>query len=374
MLDRSQTSVQNRLRVHRDWRDIRGLWPSLSDLGHGVSGFPFQCREWVDAYIATMAPGETSSLFFPVVETSDGLPIAFFPLQIRRRMGLRLVEFIGARLADYSAPLMIAGYDEALISDAFWSQVKALGPSFDIVSFRHAPARVGNAANPLLTAASNPATIPGRAATLNGDWACFYARTHSKATRSKLRRKRQNLAEGGPVSFALARDTSEALEILDELFLMKARSLCDSENTLSVPEYADFYRMMTRTAPAHVRVHALRVNGEIIAALWGLETDGRFTSLLASHAGGTWSRFSPGLLAFEDLFQWCYAKGIGVFDFGLGEEAYKLRWCDQDLNLRNTLQAFTIAGHAATFVLRHKAGLGPRTASVSATGTELAEA
>src|SRR5665647_1102374 len=106
---------------------------------------------------------------------------------------------------------------------------------------------------------------------------------------------------------------------------------------------------MTRSCPEAVHVHALTVGGEIVAALWSIGTHGYYTSLLASHAGGDWARFSPGLLAFEQAFAWCFAQGFEVYDFGLGDETYKFRWCDRELHLGSVIRARSLLGHATAY-------------------------
>ncbi|MDB5651886.1 MAG: acetyltransferase domain protein [Hyphomicrobiales bacterium] len=348
--------ARTRLRVSHNWSEIRDEWPCLADVGPRVSGFPFQTREWIDAWIHIIGPNPSTPPFFAIVETLEGTPIAFFPLQIWRRNGVRTVQFIGKAITDYSAPLLVPGYDFAEIGEAFWSGLLENGPAFDVVYLKHVPAFVGESPNPCRTLGHSASPMQARVATLSGDWKSFYERTHSKSTRSKLRRKFQNMAELGDVSFKTASSVDEALQILEYLFKMKSNLMLAEDNSLSVPEHAEFYREMTRSCPDAVHVHALTVGDEIVAALWSISTQGYYTSLLASHAGGDWSRFSPGLLAFEKAFAWCFEQGFKVYDFGLGDEAYKFRWCDREMQLGSVIRARSLLGHAAAYHLRRKEG------------------
>jgi CelD/BcsL family acetyltransferase involved in cellulose biosynthesis len=354
LADRTQNKFRSRLRVSYDWSEVRDEWPCLSDIGPKVSGFPFQAREWIDAWVRSIGPNLATTPFFAIVETLEGMPMAFFPLQVWRRSGVRAVEFIGKAITDYGAPLLVPGYDFAEIGETLWSGLLKKGPGFDLVYLKHVPAFVGASTNPCRALGHEPSPMQARVATLTGDWKSFYERTHSKSTRSKLRRKFNNMAELGEVRFHTAGSTDEALAILDRLFQMKAELMLAEHNSLSVPEHVEFYREMTRSCPEAVHVHALTVGGEIVAALWSIGTHGYYTSLLASHAGGDWARFSPGLLAFEQAFAWCFEKGFEVYDFGLGDEAYKFRWCDRELNLGSVIRARSLLGHAAAYYMRRK--------------------
>ena len=56
----------------------------------------------------------------------------------------------------------------------------------------------------------------------------------------------------------------------------------------------------------------------------------------------------------EHLFEWAYAHGIACFDFGIGDEAYKLEFRDAVLPLYRAVIPVTMAGSAYVFALNRK--------------------
>jgi CelD/BcsL family acetyltransferase involved in cellulose biosynthesis len=73
---------------------------------------------------------------------------------------------------------------------------------------------------------------------------------------------------------------------------------------------------------------------------------------MPAYEGGTWSRYSPGRLLLEHLFEWCFANEIEVFDFGIGDEPYKLEFYDQILALYQRILPVTLPGYAYGAALR----------------------
>jgi CelD/BcsL family acetyltransferase involved in cellulose biosynthesis len=344
----------HRVLLASEWSQVRESWPRFADLGRGVSGYAFQAQEWIDSWLATRPKDDQSRFVFAVVETLDGHKTAFAPFEITRQKGVRVLSFAGGMLCDYSAPLLVEGHDHSGLADLIWSELADNGPAFDIFRMRHSPPRVGNLPNPFLAWDAMPSVLQARTGALEGEWECFFGRTHGKSTRAKLRRKAQNLAEHGDVRFETAATTQDAMVVLDALLAMKLDQIDTQDNTLSVPHHAEFYRHLTATGNPHVRVHALKCGDRIVAAQWGVLTPDRYMFLLMSH-GDEWSRHSPGLLATKELFAWCFEQKVPTFDFGLGDAPYKARWCDQQSGLVSFVKSRSLAGHAAAFVIRQRA-------------------
>jgi CelD/BcsL family acetyltransferase involved in cellulose biosynthesis len=63
-----------------------------------------------------------------------------------------------------------------------------------------------------------------------------------------------------------------------------------------------------------------------------------------SFEGGEWKRFSPGRLLLEDLLKWNFTNRTSIFDFGIGNESYKIAYADETLRLYQANIAVTIIG------------------------------
>ena len=107
-----------------------------------------------------------------------------------------------------------------------------------------------------------------------------------------------------------------------------------------------YFEVATRRLAGNgpVQLSALSVDEEIVATHWGMVADGRFYQLMPSYEGGKWELFSAGRLLHEDLIEWCFANGIAIFDFGIGDEAYKYEYSDIAIPLFRATRAATLRG------------------------------
>jgi CelD/BcsL family acetyltransferase involved in cellulose biosynthesis len=115
---------------------------------------------------------------------------------------------------------------------------------------------------------------------------------------------------------------------------------------LDLPGYRQYYVAMTERFdwPGPLFVAALEVEGRILSSLWALVLNGRFLALVSTFEGGEWNRFSPGRLLLEDVLEWSSSNGITIFDFGLGDESYKLVYSNQAVPLHCVNIPVTVVG------------------------------
>jgi CelD/BcsL family acetyltransferase involved in cellulose biosynthesis len=90
----------------------------------------------------------------------------------------------------------------------------------------------------------------------------------------------------------------------------------------------------------------LKVSGEVIATAWNLIAGTRLYYMMTSYENGKWSKHSPGLLLLEDLVTRSSLNGIEIFDFGIGDEAYKLKWQETELPLWSAILPNSLLGWA----------------------------
>jgi CelD/BcsL family acetyltransferase involved in cellulose biosynthesis len=63
-----------------------------------------------------------------------------------------------------------------------------------------------------------------------------------------------------------------------------------------------------------------------VATLLGVRDRARYTMIRISNAGGKWSNCSPGRLIIERTMAALHRDGVRVFDFSVGNYAYKRRF------------------------------------------------
>ncbi len=74
-----------------------------------------------------------------------------------------------------------------------------------------------------------------------------------------------------------------------------------------------------------VRLHAMRLDGRIVAVVYLWIERGRAYSYLGGFDPAL-ARFSPGALALEYAIAQSFREGARLFDFLRGEESYKASW------------------------------------------------
>ena len=85
-------------------------------------------------------------------------------------------------------------------------------------------------------------------------------------------------------------------------------------------------------------------NNTMIATHLGVIHNGTYYYLMPGYEGGDWIKYSPGRLLMEYLLEWSIKNGLKVFDFTIGSEPYKLKWCEKNINLYETVVSYSIKG------------------------------
>mgnify|MGYP000949867055 FL=1 len=71
------------------------------------------------------------------------------------------------------------------------------------------------------------------------------------------------------------------------------------------------------------RTYRLSCGGETVAVLFGLIDGDRFCYLVLGCDYASFGRFSPGMIMFDDAMRDWFGSGGAVFDFTIGDEAFK---------------------------------------------------
>jgi CelD/BcsL family acetyltransferase involved in cellulose biosynthesis len=129
----------------------------------------------------------------------------------------------------------------------------------------------------------------------------------------------------GKVSFEIARE-----ENFGELFdaLIRLHSACwtarGKRGGLDEPAIQNFQREAARNllSLGALRLHALRINGRIVACLYAFAS-GKRTYFYLSGFDPEFSRLSPGTLMIGHAIEQAVREGMDEFDFLRGQENYK---------------------------------------------------
>jgi CelD/BcsL family acetyltransferase involved in cellulose biosynthesis len=348
-------AVPGKIRVSRDLGSFASLWPRCDTPGPARCHV-FQCADVLEVWLKTIGAARGVDPYFVVVTDERGEPRFAVALGIERRFGVRVLTFLDGGVSDYNAPVVFANGTAARPYPLrqLIERLRGVLPPFDLVMFEKMPADVLGLPNPLVRPGMEGHTPSGHVTTLAGTWVDAAKRLPRG---QDSRRKRRKLEAMGKLAFVVADGAASRERLLDAMIRQKTRRYIETRgwDGFDRPGYRDYFRQMTERLgpPGIVHLSALTLGDQVVAAHWGMVCGMRLYSLMPSFEA-EWSRFSPGRLLLEHLFEWSYARGIACFDFGIGDEAYKFEFRDGVLPLYRAVIPVTMAGSAYVFALNRK--------------------
>lgn len=345
-----------RIEVFDSFAAAEGAWRAAE---RATRHYAFQCFDWLAAWHRTLGPGVRPVLVS--VTDGGGRPLAFLPLGIERRLGLAdVLVFLGGVVTDYHAPLVADALDEDAWR-ALWPRILAAIPRVDAIILEKLPGHVEGTRNPLLALGVGAHRESAHAATLGGDAEAFLAARLSPKARKSDRRNRRRLEADGPLRIEVASAPDRRAALLADMIAFKTARYVETNarNLFAAPGARAFYEALT-TGPTEgfsVEIAALIAGGRTLAVHWGIRAGDRFYYLMPAVAPVEARRYSPGTILLVALIERAIAGGCRLFDFTIGDDPYKQRWCDLALPLYDHQDARTAAGRAYLLALRAAAGL-----------------
>lgn len=316
--------VQGFLALGREWEDLESRCGCHLFQSHGF------LRSWLD----TGARRENVRPAL-VLYREGGTLRAVFPGCLARRMKVPFLTWMGG--------FSIIDYGDILFDPAASLQVDDfVGKSLDLLK-----ERLGFHLYYLHNVRSDAQVYPylmryfrvyrGEAAPyvlLKGDFESFLdsLKQFRKKMKSDTLRQIKRLCALGSFEFRMA-DASEPLasEVM-RVFIEQKKLQYFSTGVAGVllrPGYEEFYRAEARENP-HAHISYLLLNGDIIAVHFGYLYKNRMYYLMPSY-DQRYGAYSPGRVLAYYLLEECYRRGVEVFDFALGAEAYKYEWTRDEI-------------------------------------------
>ena len=315
--------------ITNDIADFAGFWPRSNRLGNSVC-YAFQCADILELHCETFIPALNAVPWFVTIANQNGAPLALFPFMIEHTRRIRTLRFIDGALSDYNAPVLFPSALEWNVEDfrMIWRSLQK-GLPFDIAVLEKVPERIGEIDNPMTLLTKSPQGQSCHFFRLSGTWKDISTRF---PRRKELERKARRLSQRGPIAFEVAETPERYDALIAVLMRQKTQRDLDARgyDSLDRPGFRAYLRAARRLVypSGPVALFALKVNNDIIAAHWGYIVNSRFSSLIPSFEGGEWYGYSPGFLLADMIFQWCLARGLTIFDYGVGDEPYKREYCD----------------------------------------------
>lgn len=337
--------------------DLAAIWDALFER---CRASPYQSRAWQSAYAAhALAPGERAHVAL-VREPVCGRPVMLLPLVTSRRGMVTVGSSIGGKHANFHMPITCAeapALAEPAAMRAHLTEIaRRLG--IDVFVVRHLPVQWNGRANPLALPEAQESASHAYWTSLAGLAPDEPTVALGKDTRKKLRRKREWLAELGPVRLVRETHEDEIDRVLEVFFAQKAARMREMgiANPFDEPAARAFLHAATRpdeAGRAAVGIWSLRAGDRIVATFGAALDRERVSGMFISFdASPEIARSSPGDLLVQSLLDALRAEGVRSFDLGVGAARYKNQFCDRREPLVDLVLPVTLRGRLYALTAR----------------------
>lgn len=334
------------LTIYHDFDHAAPIWHKLE---LSAPRYAFQSYDWLLRWHQTIGNALCIEPFVVAVTDGADRELALFPLGIRRRLGCRILEFLGAVVTDYNAPLFAPQLlAQSQVIEQLWERIVASARP-DLVRLLQMPEHLpGKLMNPMASLRRVRYATSAYETTLPATFSDF-ARGRSAKYFHETRRKRRKLSSMGEVRFVVHHNPDDIVDTVNLLLAQKRRKYGPRYvNPAIMPAFEEFYR---RIALVPVRggrsiVASLRVDDIAVATGFGVLQDGRYYGLMLGHEDGKWAGLSPGRSFLWELVRWCVDEGVEIFDLCIGDEDYKHYWCDCQTRLYESQRPLNPLGAA----------------------------
>lgn len=312
-----------------------------------VVATPFQHPAWLAVWLDAFAGEEKDDVFLlEVRERGESRVALWVPLARESRSGVRILRGWDRGVADYDGPILARDFAATPAETRrLWTAIRAALPACDLLVLDKMPARLGELANPLVD-------LPGVERSFNSTHVVRLDRLEGESVvahfddgmRRSLDRKRRKLRNKGDLVFRLT-PACRAPEPLDRLLEWRRARFAEENRGRDVAPVEAFWRRLAGEAEI-ARIAELSLDGRTLAAGFGTRVGDGF-QLLATGFDVAWKNWSPGLLLVEDLVVAAEADGVRLFDFTIGDEAYKLDFHVEVEPLWDLFQPCTLKGRLA---------------------------
>ncbi|WP_265515462.1 GNAT family N-acetyltransferase [Nitratireductor luteus] len=290
----------------------------------------------------------------------DEAPALALPLVVERSGVFRMARFVGGTHANGNFPALSLAYgaDSRQVTGALVAALRQQRPDIDILALERQRTTFRGHANPL--AALPHATSPNvsLAVDLTGGLEQVLRGSSGKRRRKKHRSQVRKLEVAGGYRRYAARTVEEVDLLLDAFFRMKHHRFAKMgiSDVFDDPAVQASFRILFMNAlqlsPPPFVLHALEVGGVVRAVTGSSQTEDTLICEFSTFAEDELAHASPGDFLFYENIAAAAEDGFAVYDFSVGDEAYKRIWCDLETHHADVIAGLSSRGHVVAAVLR----------------------
>ncbi len=335
------------LRLFTSVADVEDTWESLEKTGKSTV---YQSLTWCRAWDQSTLKQRTAETRIVLGESGSGEALFIVPLQVRKRKGARILEFLSAPLAAYGhlvcGPWCSTAQGQTWFTDHLQHILDFAG-EHDLVAFMDMPADFGGFPHPFTCHFNMLSPNESLTVRLSAPFERFVETKRKPESRKNIRWRDGKLAAAGKLEFHSELEGKELAVAADELFADQGKRLAEAGINDPFGELErEFYHRILAAPTSHTKFNVFRLslNGQglssIFAGLHGTSCNDLMTSLAQSPM----RKFSPGDLVLRKVMALCCERQINHLDFGIGEHEYKRQWSDGEVILHHMIRARTVRG------------------------------
>jgi CelD/BcsL family acetyltransferase involved in cellulose biosynthesis len=283
---------------------------------------------------------------------SGARTIAALPLVETRINGLSALAFAGEAHANGNF-CPAADPDASVSAETLAAAVRRALPHVALISLERQHRSVAGQTNVLAGLASRTSPNIALAASLQGGFAGLLERANGKKKSKKRRAQSRRFEDAGGSMIQKPATADEIDAILDAFFRLKAARFekAGIADVFSQPHIRSFWRALLEAsqyeADKPFTLEALIVGGRVRAITGSSHLQDRTVCEFGAIEDDDLASISPGeYLAYSNLEETC-AKGLPLYDFSIGDEAYKRSWCNVEITHFDVVIPLTPAARLA---------------------------
>lgn len=293
-----------------------------------------------------------------VVGYVDGEAVALLPLHRKRVNGVPVFTwFPGANVGCY-APVSSYGRLAALdplSRSLLWKTMFSRLEGGDVVYLRSIPTEVGGYSG-LFDELGDTLAVETLYRSEYSSWEDCDRLQRSKSRRKHDRQQGDRLNAMGAVSFEEVRNGGDTTCAIETMFIQRSARFkaMGIRDTFVRDGLIGFYHDLAKAGSGvDVRLHVLRLNGDIVAVRYNVVHNDRMFCLISSMSDDpAIQNGSPGKQCLLRVMQTVFDQGMSVFDMGSGFTDEKRHWCNVQAPLRQHYIGLTPQG--AVIVKAHR--------------------
>jgi len=330
--------------------EVKPAWDSLWTRG-GQS--VFQSFGWIDAWWRSSQANDVSQLCIGLCWAGGEL-VAVMPFATRWHHGVRVLEWAAKDCSDYCDALVDPGFADGwrALGDV-WAAVAASG-GFDATYLSHV--RPDATLCKMLGGQQRGVRLkPGRRCARSlqvqsdkPDGHSWF-RGLSKKARNNHARGLRIIGETGPVAVRASEPGDDIDAVVERMIELKQQWLVDTnQGNQILSDNARILRALIKELGRQgaLRLFSIQCDDLLVAGSVNILSGTRMQAFFAAY-DPRFDRASPGTLVMVEYLMWAFDRKFSEVDFLCGEEEYKFKFANKQVDLGSYVGARTPVGRLA---------------------------